>query len=185
MERNLKTLSAGLKTLSKLRVCQPLWYISKFCSSLFIHEPPMLVLPLTKQNLSHNSNFWNFILCFPRIIFYFFLPQLGQLNVRFAEQVHSPECRYWMKCQLAWKNNQSETQTGLGISSISLTSQWGVNVVQEEPLEASMSWWSSILERRMRWARPKPVISKWFYVLQISEKSPQRSRVSWKYLDIL
>lgn len=30
-------------------------------------------------------------------------------------------------------------------------------------------------KRRMRWARPKPVLSKLCSVLQISEKSPQRS----------
>lgn len=32
-------------------------YTSDCSTSLFIHEPPMLVLPLTKQNLSHSSHF--------------------------------------------------------------------------------------------------------------------------------
>ncbi|KAF0038995.1 hypothetical protein F2P81_009479 [Scophthalmus maximus] len=81
-------LTERLKASAKLKTCQPLRYISECSTSVFIHEPPMLVLPPTKQNLSHSSHF-KLHSSLPFHHFPTFLSQAGELSVYFAGQVHS------------------------------------------------------------------------------------------------
>lgn len=46
-----KELFTKLQASSQLWTCQPLRYTSKFSNSVFLYEPPTLVLPLKKKSL--------------------------------------------------------------------------------------------------------------------------------------